>query len=289
MDRSQMPRLVEGSAPSATLHTQLAQRWDMPAGVVVAGGAGDNAASAVGMGLVDEGQGFVSLGTSGVIFVSGRAFRPNPTQALHAFCHALPQRWHQMSVMLSAASAITWAARQLGFASEAELLQSASTLGLEPRAQAPLFTPYLSGERSPHNNAHACASWTGLRSAHQRADLAYAVAEGVALGLRGGWQSFGPQTGVESLSLVGGGSRSAWWAQLISCALQTPLTLHQDSAHGATLGAARLGWLACGADEHSVCLGSPVLQTLEPEPDAIGVMHERNTRFTAVYAALHPN
>ena len=289
MDRSQMPRLVEGSAPSATLHTQLAQRWGMPAGVVVAGGAGDNAASAVGMGLVDEGQGFVSLGTSGVIFVSGRAFRPNPAQALHAFCHALPQRWHQMSVMLSAASAVTWAARQLGFANEAELLQSASTLGPEQRAQAPLFAPYLSGERSPHNNAHACASWTGLRAAHERADVAYAVAEGVALGLRDGWLSFGPHTGARSLSLVGGGSRSAWWAQLISSALHMPLTLHQDSAHGAALGAARLGWLACGADEHTVCLRSPVLQTLEPASDALGLMEERHTRFAAVYPALHPN
>ncbi len=101
LTRAHMPRLVEGSEPSARLLPELAKRWGLGGQVVIAGGAGDNAASAVGMGLVEPGQGFVSLGTSGVVFVSTDRFLPNPAQAMHAFCHALPGRWHQMSVMLS--------------------------------------------------------------------------------------------------------------------------------------------------------------------------------------------
>jgi len=114
------------------------------------------------MGLVRPGQGFVSLGTSGVVFVSGAAFEPNPVQALHAFCHALPGRWHVMSVMLSAASAVTWATKMLGFDNEAALMAAAATLSLDEQQGASVFLPYLSDERSPHNNPFASGAWTGL-------------------------------------------------------------------------------------------------------------------------------
>src|SRR5262249_33848188 len=108
LTEAQMPRLVEGSEPSAGLKPELAERWGLKAGIPIAGGGGDNAASAVGMGVVKPGQGFLSLGTSGVIFLCNEAFSPNPARAVHAFCHALPDTWHQMSVMLSAASALRW-------------------------------------------------------------------------------------------------------------------------------------------------------------------------------------
>src|SRR5439155_8929619 len=106
LTRGHMPRLVEGSEVSGALRAALADRWGLRAGIAVAGGGGDNAASAVGIGAVRPNQGFVSLGTSGVIFLASDRFRPNPRSAMHAFCHALPGRWHQMSVMLSAASAL---------------------------------------------------------------------------------------------------------------------------------------------------------------------------------------
>ena len=115
LQRRHMPRLLEGNQIAGWLKPQWCQRWGLCERVAVAAGAGDNAASAVGMGLVQPGQGFVSLGTSGVIFVCSDGHRPNPSQGLHAFCHALPGRWHQMSVMLSAASAVTWAAQRLAF------------------------------------------------------------------------------------------------------------------------------------------------------------------------------
>jgi xylulokinase len=117
--------------------------------VRVAGGAGDNAASAVGIGAVAPGSGFVSLGTSGVVFVTTDRFRPNPALAVHAFCHAVPGRWHQMGVMLSAASALSWAARLTGQPDVPALVAPVPGLGPDREARAPLFLPYLSGERTP--------------------------------------------------------------------------------------------------------------------------------------------
>ena len=287
LTRAQMPRLVEGSAVSAFLKPELCRRWGLPARVPVAGGAGDNAASAIGMGLVEPGQGFVSLGTSGVVFVSGDRFEPNPEQAVHAFCHALPGRWHQMSVMLSAASALSWAVKVLGYADEADLLSDAATLDPERRARAPLFLPYLSGERSPHNDPSAQAGWIGMGHAHQRADLAYAVAEGVGFGLLDGLRTLnqgGPA--LSSLSLVGGGARSAWWAQLLADILDLRLDVQQGSELGGALGAARLGWLAAGGQIGEVCIEPPVSHSYRPDAVAHEQLQVRYQRFRALYPAL---
>ena len=288
LTRAHMPRLVEGSDISAFVKPELCARWGLPASVPVAGGAGDNAASAVGMGLVRPGQGFVSLGTSGVVFVSGAAFEPNPAQALHAFCHALPGRWHQMSVMLSAASAVTWAAKALGFDDEPALLSAAQSLSDSEQRQAPLFLPYLSGERSPHNNPLASGSWTGLRAQHNRAHLAYAVAEGVGFGLLDGLRTIPPTTpALHTLSLVGGGSRSAWWAQLLADTFGLTLTVHQDSESGGAMGAARLAWLATGGQQDAVCIMPPVLASYTPDRARHAALMERHARFQALYPALN--
>lgn len=289
LDRSHMPRLVEGSEVSAFIKPELCDRWGLPQRVPVAGGAGDNAASAVGMGLVRPGQGFVSLGTSGVVFVSGVHFAPNPAQGLHAFCHALPGRWHQMSVMLSAASAVSWAARQLAFADEASLLAAAAQLPEAERHTAPLFLPYLSGERTPHNQPLATASWFGMTAAHGREALAYAVAEGVAFGLRDGLQTLGTSgAALQSLSLVGGGARDAWWAQLLADALGLTLTLHEGAETGAALGAARLAWLAYGASFDEVCITPPVTRSFAPDAARHAALSARHARFQALYRALSP-
>ena len=287
MRASQMPRLVEGSHASAPLLPAWVDAWGLQGEVIVAGGAGDNAASAVGMGLVNPGEGFVSLGTSGVVFVSGKRFVPNPAKAVHAFCHALPGRWHQMSVMLSAASAVSWACRQLGYANEATLLADAATLDIQRRIQAPLFLPYLSGERSPHNNPQACGGWLHLRKVHERADLAYAVVEGVSWGLKDGWQALdASQSPCSGLSLVGGGSRSAWWAQLLVDVLGVPLRIHEGGATGGALGAARLGWLAVGGSVEEVCIKPPVAQVFKPQDLDEGIAR-RYDLFAQAYQQLY--
>ncbi|KNZ30931.1 MAG: xylulose kinase [Methylibium sp. NZG] len=306
LSEAHMPRLVEGSAVSARLRPALARRWGLPADVPVAGGGGDNAASAVGIGAVSPGQGFVSLGTSGVIFRTTDRFAPNPAQALHAFCHAVPGRWHQMSVMLSAASALGWAARAFGFADEAQLLQAAESFGgAERGAQreaAPLFLPYLSGERSPHNDPLAQGAFIGLTHSHAGAALAYAVVEGVSFGLLDGYRSFGPvsegvrsastsppasePTSGQALSLVGGGSRSAFWAQLLADVLGVPLTTHTGGEAGGALGAARLAWLADGGSEAEVCTAPPVARGFEPDAAAHVALALRAERFRRLYPAL---
>src|SRR5262245_28443794 len=186
MNRTHVPRLVEGSAPSGRVRPKFAREWGMADGVVVAGGAGDNAASGVGIGAVTEGQGFISLGTSGVFFLANNAYRPNPARGVHTFCHALPGAWHQMAVMLSAASCLRWLS-EVTDVPESALVAEVESLADEAWARAPLFLPYLSGERTPHNDPSALGVWFGLQHHINRAQLTYSVLEGVAFGLADGY------------------------------------------------------------------------------------------------------
>ena len=250
-------------------------------------GGGDNAASAVGIGAVRPQQGFVSLGTSGVIFLASDRFRPNPQSAMHAFCHALPARWHQMSVMLSAASALRWVRELLGLPSEAALLDRVALLSHEQRTRAPLFLPYLSGERTPHNDPNAQGVLFGLGHGHDAAAIGYAVLEGVSFGLADGWASLQAEAGsVAALSLVGGGARSERWAQLLASALGVTLHIPVGAEAGAALGAARLAWLADGGDERDVCRSATVAREFAPDASEAALLAPRYERFRALYPAL---
>ncbi len=272
------------------LRPSLAQRWGLRAATPVAGGAGDNAASAVGIGAVRPDQGFVSLGTSGVIFLANDRFMPNPRQAMHAFCHALPGRWHQMSVMLSAASALRWARSLLGLGSEAELLDQVAQMSAAQRAAAPIFLPYLGGERTPHNNPAAQGVLFGLTHDHGTAAIGYAVIEGVGFGLADGWASLAARPGsVASLSIVGGGARSALWAQLLASTLGVPMRTRAGAEAGAALGAARLAWLADGGDENDVCREPELEREFLPRADEVDGLEARQRRFRDLYTAVHPH
>jgi xylulokinase len=286
MTRAQMPRLVEGSAPSGKLLPQVAAELGMPASTVVGGGAGDNASSAVGMGAVRAGQGFLSLGTSGVLFVVTPRYQPNADSATHAFCHALPGVWHQMSVMLTAASALQWVTHLLGAANAGDVAEQAAGLSLNARAASPIFLPYLGGERTPHNSATLRGSFHGLSLDTDPARLGYAVMEGVSFGLCDGLAALraaGSQ--VDRLSLVGGGARSAFWAQLLASALNLEIVTHADSAVGGALGAARLAWLATGAEVHDVCSASPVRSRFLPLRDEQDHLTTRYARFRSLFRA----
>jgi xylulokinase len=291
LDRSHMPRLVEGSAASGALRGELARGWGMTGAVCVAGGAGDNAASAVGLGVIAEGQGLLSLGTSGVFFVANDAYRPAPARGVHTFCHALPGTWHQMAVMLSAASCVRWATRLTGAADEAQLIDEAAALADDRRARAPVFLPYLSGERTPHADAHARGVWFGLDHDTDRAELGYSVLEGVAFGLADGLAAVRDAGGVaREVSLTGGGSRSRFWARLIASALDLPLALRAGGEVGAALGAARLGQLAADprATVTAVCPPPPIVELAEPVAAWQPALTARLARFRALYPALHP-
>lgn len=287
LTEAHMPRLVEGSDASTTLKAELAARWGLSAGVVIAGGGGDNAASAVGMGVVKPGDGFLSLGTSGVIFLCNEAFSPNPARAVHAFCHALPGTWHQMSVMLSAASALRWVTQTLGQPNEAALIEQAAALTPAQRQQAPIFLPYLSGERTPHNNPHAQGVFFGLTQAHGPADLGYAVLEGVGFGLLDGWQALQAGGGhADQLWLVGGGARSEEWARLLASLLDVRLVTGVGAEAGGALGAARLAWLAVGGTVEEVCRTPAIARVAEPDAALAASLHDRHARFQRLYAAL---
>ena len=286
-----MPRLVEGSVPAGQLLPELAQRWGLPTDIVVAGGGGDNAASAVGIGAIEPGQGFVSLGTSGVIFVADDRLRTNPAAAVHAFCHALPGRWHRMSVMLSASSCLAWAARLTGQRDVAELLALAASLDAAQRAAAPLFLPYLSGERTPHNDPAAQGVWFGLGHGHDAATLAWSVLEGVSFGLLDGLEALAPGGAgrPSELDLVGGGARSSFWAQLLASVLDVELRVREGSEAGAALGAARLGWLADGGSLDEVCpKARDDGRRYRPDAALRTELLPRHARFKALYATLAP-
>lgn len=283
MAPAQMPDLVEGNAPSGALRVGLRDRWGMSGAVIVAGGAGDNAATAVGMGLVRPGQGFVSLGSSGVIFTATDRFLPAPATATHAFCHALPGRWHQMGVTLAAAAALDWLAGILG-ASAADLVAEAGP----PRAPgAALFLPYLSGERTPHNAPDARGLFAGLSAASGRADLTRAVLEGVSFALAGSLAALREAGGApEALWAVGGGARSENWLRILANALDLPILCPPGGDFGAAFGAARLGLMAAsGAAPDTICAPPPIMAEIHPDPDLRGAFAAARARFDALYPA----
>ena len=286
LTRAHMPRLVEGSEASGTLLPAVADQLGLPPGVVVAGGAGDNAASAAGIGVAAPGTAFLSLGTSGVYFVANAAYSPNPARAVHAFCHAFPGTWHQMTVMLTAASALRWLRTLTHADSEAQLVAEAEAL--PAGAHVPQFLPYLSGERTPHNNPHACGVFFGLTHDHGRGHLARAVLEGVAFAFLDGQQALldgGAE--IATVTLVGGGSRSAPWAQVLADTLGRRLDRRSGAEVGAALGAARLGRLARTGDSVvAVCTAPPITDSFEPDPQRHDALALRHAQFQRLYAAL---
>lgn len=285
LNRSHMPRLVEGSAPSGTLTPELASRWGMGRDVVVAGGAGDNAAAACGIGAIQPGEGFVSLGTSGVLFVSNDKFRPNTAGAVHAFCHAIPDTWHQMGVILSATDSLNWLSHVTG-KSQPELSGLAEAGFTGPGEE--IFLPYLSGERTPHNNAGARGSFVGLSHLSDQARLAQAVMEGVAFAFRDCQRVLADAgTSFGRLLAVGGGSKSPLWLKLIATNLDTEIALPEDGDFGGALGAARLGLCAAeGADPAEVMTMPGIRQVIEPDPALRDAYTQHYARYRALYPAI---
>jgi xylulokinase len=285
LTRARMPRLLEGTDPSGTLLAAAADELQLPR-VVVAGGGGDNAASAVGLGVVSPGQAFLSLGTSGVLFVVTDRFRPNPDRAAHAFCHCLPNRWHQMSVMLSAASVLDWVARLTGEPDLARLVDAAGQRGL--RRESPFFLPYLSGERTPYNDSHARGVFFGISADTNAADLTGAVLEGVALAFADGLDVLVEKGGsVGEISVTGGGARLPYWGQLLAAALDRPLSYRRGSEVGAALGAARLARLAVGGERvEQVCVAPPIERVVQPDVALSTLLAIRRRIFVRLYQDL---
>jgi xylulokinase len=285
LDRSHMPRLFEGTEITGTLRTALAERWGMSSATVVAGGGGDNAASGCGVGAVAPGTGFVSIGTSGVVFVTADHYRANPAGAVHAFCHAVPGTWHQMGVALSAAGSLDWIAEVFG-AAAGDLVEE---LGPAPGRPGPIrFLPYLSGERTPYNDAVVRGAFAGLDRVHGRRDLVQAVLEGVAFSLKDCLDVLTmPLREPRQLLAVGGGSRSRYWLSLIATVLDLPIAIPADGDFGAAFGAARLGLIAAErADPFAICTPPPISNVIEPAAALVDDYADAYGAFHRLYPAI---
>ncbi len=282
----QMPRLVEGGSASARVS---ASDMGLPAGVVIAGGGGDNPVAAVGIGAINAGDGFITLGTSAAIVAITDHAAGNPASAVHSFCHALPNRWYTMGAMLAGASCLRWVTRLTGTMDEQTLLQQVQAqLPIEQPvpASTPLFLPYLAGERTPHNDPLLRGGFMNLGHDCTPAMLGYAVMEGVGFGLLDALhavQSAGAQVGA--CALVGGGARSEYWAQLLANILQREIFTLQGSELSACIGAAKLGFLAIGQGEHLLQAGMPVKARYMPDLAQRPVLQARYRQFQGLLVA----
>ncbi len=286
LSRDNMPRLFEGNQVTGHLSNVIAQRWGM-GNVPVVAGAGDNAAGAIGVGIIKPGQAMLSLGTSGVYFAVTNGFTPNPESALHSFCHALPSTWHSMSVILSAASCLNWVAELTGAADVASLLAEVEN-DANPTSEV-IFLPYLSGERTPHNNANAKGVFFGMTHETKRAELGKAVLEGVAFALADGLDAL-HATGVdpEEISLIGGGAQSPYWRQMLADIFNRKLAYRSGGEVGPALGAARLAHLGVTKDKtiSEICPVPTLVQMHLPDSHKHLAYGAKREKFQKLYVQL---
>ena len=261
LDRSQMPTLIEGCEISGVLKKTHASKWGLPHGVIIAGGGGDNAASAIGVGVVKAGDAFVSLGTSGVLFAASDEYQPDAASAVHTFCHALPNTWHQMGVILAATDAMNWFGQVLNSSAQ----EMTNDLGVLNAPSKTLFLPYLGGERTPHNDSQIRASFINLDHNADRQAMIRAVIEGVAFAFRDCFDALSSTgTKINQLVAVGGGAKSEYWVQAIATTLGLPISIPVAGDYGGAFGAARLGMIAYGINRYDVAISPKIKHIIEP-------------------------
>ena len=285
--KSQMGRVFESAQAVGTLRREAAEALGLSPDVIVAAGAGDNAAAAVGTGTVGKGKCNISLGTSGTLFLSDDQYVEPANHALHAFCHA-DGGWHLLGCELSAASCLSWWSELTGHGDLA-----AEQAAIDPAKlgrNRVFFLPYLMGERTPHNDADAAGAFIGMRMDSSRADLTQAVLEGVAFGLRDGLE-IARKAGmkVTSSGLAGGGAKSPLWRDILANILDLEL-LTPETEQGPGLGGAILAAVGCGVfpDVASAVekLVRPSQSRTKPDKALTALYDERYQLFTALYPAL---
>ncbi len=282
LDLDNMPKLFEGNQITGYLRKEIAQQWQMNSVPVVAGG-GDNAAGAIGVGLYQSGQAMLSLGTSGVYFVVTDKFTANPQKAVHSFCHALPNRWHLMSVILSAASAVDWAQKTTGISDIPTMFQLAEKSAVNSDV---IFLPYLSGERTPHNDPYAKGVFWGLTHNDNQATLAKAVIEGVSFALADGIDVL-HETGVQAdqIALIGGGAKSAYWRQLLADIMGKTFEYRTGGDVGPALGAAKLAQIALNPQQDiaQFCQPLELEAVYQPNRQRFEQYQEKRAKFAEIY------
>jgi xylulokinase len=287
VEASRVPPLVEGSQAVGELRREVAEELGLPKGVVVAAGGGDAAVGAIGLGAIRPGDAFISLGTSSQLIIASDAYRAAPERLVHSFAHALPGRWYRMAAMLNGAGALAYAARLVG--SEVADLEREAAENYSGPGEL-LFLPYLSGERTPHDDPHARGVAFGLSPSSSRADLARAVMEGVAFTLadaRDCLEAAGD--GFAQVGLIGGGAKSALWTRMIAAALDREVVRYRGGETGPAFGAARLARLAMtGESPDARCRPPEILDVTAPEPELARAFARRREAFVSLYRALKP-
>lgn len=295
---SWLPDVTESPVASTKISEEAAKLTGLRAGMPVIAGGGDQAAGAVGTGIVEEGIVSTTLGTSGVVFAASDRYRVEPEGKLHAFCHAVPGQWHLMGVMLSAAGSFRWYRDTLG---QAEIKAAAekgadpydllteAAARISPGCEGLLFLPYLTGERTPHPDPHARGSFFGLTLRHGRDHLTRAVLEGVTYGLRDSLELMRDLgIDVSQMRASGGGARSPFWRQMLADVFQTEIVT-VNSEQGAAYGAALLAGVGAGVfeDVPAACRTSiKVTGKAEPSSENRDVYNDYYKRYRALYPAL---
>ena len=286
VQESQMPKLFESYDCIGTVMPEMAEKLGIPASVKVAAGAGDNAAAAIGTGIVGEGGCNISLGTSGTVFISSQKFGVDPNNALHAFAHA-DGGWHLMGCMLSAASCNKWLMDDIFKTSDYGAEQTPITEDKLGHNHV-YFLPYLMGERSPINDTNARATFIGMTMDTTRADLVQAVLEGVAFAIRDSVEvarSLGIT--IDSSRICGGGAKSKLWKKIMANVLGAKLEC-PVSEQGPGMGGAMLAMVACGAYEtvaDAVDALVAVAEVVEPEAELTALYEKRYQQFKKIYPA----
>jgi len=284
LSRDQMPGLVEGSAPAGQLRADLAESWGIKGQPMIAGGGGDNAAAAVGLGAVMPGDAFCSLGTSGVVFTVTDSFAPAAASGAHAFCHAIPDSWHQMGVILAASDCVAWLCEITGV-DVATLM--AELEGGDDLASDLLFHPYLSGERTPHNDADARGGFFGLARHHGRAEMTRAVLQGVSFAIADATDVLRRAGGAPEMMLAtGGGAKNTLWLSYIAAMTGVPIVVPEDGDFGAALGAARLAMMADGITMGDVCQKPQTQAQIMPDAGMADALIPSYHRWREIYHRL---
>ncbi len=288
LEEKNMPKLVEGNQETGILNKNLKNTFNFNNNVIVVGGAGDNAASAAGMGITEQNQSFISLGTSGVFFTPTKKFLSNTGDAVHSFCHCLPNKWHLMSVMLSASNCLDW------ICSITKTSINDSLKNLEKFYQdnnsilnSPLFLPYLAGERTPHNDPYIRGSFHSIRTTTNSTNLQYAVIEGISFGILDGVNSILKiNENFNEIFVVGGGSRSKFWIELLSSILNKNIKVTDQSEYSAAMGVARLAMYADKNIEDKESIIKPIQVNNEflPNKEKISILIKRYEIWKDLYS-----
>lgn len=290
LDRNLFPEVFESIEITGTVSAAGARETGLLAGTPVVAGAGDNAAGAIGMGIVRPGMVSATIGTSGVIFAVTDAPVLDPSGRIHTLCHAVPNRWHLTGVTQGAGLSLRWFRDNFG-ANDTYADLTAQAAEIPAGADGAIWLPYLMGERTPHLDAHARAAFVGLTASHTKAHLARAVLEGVAFSLRDSIEIFRElQIPLESIRLGGGGARSALWQQIQADVYgQAVETI--EAEEGAAFGAAILAGVGAGAwktvDE--ACRQKiRTKERIEPNAKSAAILNRNYAAYQLLYAALRP-